>query len=193
MTTFDILTSSLFDIDLGDKESGLDCFEFLKAEENAMRAAVKLIYNPFGRMMFWSQEVRDGIAGERYMTEAGRRIVDGYRRKAAINPEFRASGEKTIMGHIMSHEYPSEEHRISDLVVFLIAGHETTAHTMSFFLYCLAKYPETQLKLQKELDEVHPTGPSFTTESRSQSRSLFCLSDVANLEYFSHCLKESQR
>lgn len=93
----------------------------------------------------------------------------------------------------MSHEYPCEEHSISDLVVFLIAGHETTAHTMSFFLYCLAKYPETQLKLQKELDEVHPTGPAFTTESRSQSRSLFCLSDVANLEYFSYCLKESQR
>ena len=90
-------------------------------------------------------------------------------------------------------QFPKKRHRISDLVVFLIAGHETTAHTMSFFLYCLAKYPETQLKLQKELDEVHPTGPSFTTESRSQSRSLFCLSDVANLEYFSHCLKESQR
>ncbi len=158
-----------------------------------MRAAVKLIYNPFGRMMFWSQEVRDGLAGERYMIETGRRIVEGYRRKAAADPAFRASGEKTIMGHIMSHEYPSEEHRISDLVVFLIAGHETTAHTMSFLLYCLAKYPETQLKLQKELDEVTPTGPALPDGIFSKSRALFCLSDVANLDYFNCCLKESQR
>lgn len=30
------------------------------------------------------------------------------------------------MSHLMRHDYPSEEHRISDILVFLIAGHETT-------------------------------------------------------------------
>ena len=90
------------------------------------------------------------------------------------------------MSHIISYDYPSEEHRISDVIVFMIAGHETTAHTLSFFLYCLAKNCEVQKKLQRELDVITPTGGADDEEFLN-------ISDIAGAEYFNNCLKESQR
>jgi cytochrome P450 len=61
------------------------------------------------------------------------------------------------------------------------AGHETSAHSLSFLLYCLAKNPLSLSRLQAELDTSLPpnTSPSLAT--------------VNSLEYFSCCLRESQR
>ena len=36
----------------------------------------------------------------------------------------------------------------------LMAGYDTTSSAMAFAVYCLAKYPETQARLQAELDTV---------------------------------------
>jgi len=43
---------------------------------------------------------------------------------------------------------------IADAWALIIAGHETTAHTLSFALCYLALHPEIQTKLQKQVDEV---------------------------------------
>lgn len=195
MTTFDIITSSLFDIDLESTRCCFNCQEFLDAEECAMRTSVKLIYNPFARWMIWNSDVRNGLKGEKKLQDIGRTIIDLYREKergsssdAAINQ----NKEKTIMSHIMSHDYPSEEHRISDLIVFLIAGHETTAHTISFFLFHLAQNPRVKRKLQHELDNVVPTGLNIE-DGGKVTRKLLSLNDISSLEYFSNCQKESQR
>jgi hypothetical protein len=54
------------------------------------------------------------------MQEFGRVILEAYR-----NKKFNFDSdthEKTIMSHIMKHDYPSEDHRISDILVFLVAG-----------------------------------------------------------------------
>lgn len=48
----------------------------------------------------------------------------------------------------------TDESIIDNLITFLVAGHETTAATLSFTLYNLAKYPEASRKAQKEVDEV---------------------------------------
>ena len=196
MTTFDILTSSLFDIDLESTQCGFNCQEFLDAEECAMRTSVKLIYNPFARWMLWNSDVRRGLAGEKKLQNIGKTIIDLYRAKETTNSAASASSklvrEKTIMSHIMSHDYPSEEHRISDLIIFLIAGHETTAHTMSFYLLDLAQNPAARKTLQHELDSVVPTGIDIV-DGKNFPRKLLSLSDISSLEYFSNCQKESQR
>ncbi len=44
--------------------------------------------------------------------------------------------------------------------VFLAAGYETTATTLSYISYYLALYPDVQSKLQEEIDEYFPTDVS---------------------------------
>lgn len=39
-------------------------------------------------------------------------------------------------------------------VTFLVAGHETTAGTLSFAFYHLLKHPEAYRKAQQEVDQV---------------------------------------
>lgn len=40
------------------------------------------------------------------------------------------------------------------LVTLFLAGHETTAHALSWTFYCLAQHPEVERELHRELDEV---------------------------------------
>jgi cytochrome P450 len=43
---------------------------------------------------------------------------------------------------------------IGNLMLFSVAGHDTTGHTMSFLVFELARHPEHQRKLQEEVDRV---------------------------------------
>lgn len=190
MTTFDVLTRSLFDISL-DENDVFNADDFLGAQDAAMREAVKLFLNPWHRYMTWLPGVVEGVAGEKRLREIGRLIVDRYRAEQGEGVSRSVSTDKTIMSHIMSHDYPSEEHRISDVIVFMVAGHETTAHTMSFFLYCLAKHPQVLKKLQSELDAIEPTGSSV--DSGHDDQKTLTMSDISGAGYFNKCLKESQR
>jgi cytochrome P450 / NADPH-cytochrome P450 reductase len=53
----------------------------------------------------------------------------------------------------------SDDNITSQLITFLIAGHETTSGTLSFAFYQLLKHPEEYKKVQQEVDEVIGTGP----------------------------------
>jgi hypothetical protein len=44
--------------------------------------------------------------------------------------------------------------RLSNTVVFLFAGHDTTGHTMTWLLYELARHPAMQRRVQQEADEM---------------------------------------
>ena len=42
----------------------------------------------------------------------------------------------------------------SEVDTFLFEGHDTTASGLTWMLYCLAKYPEHQKKVQQEIDDL---------------------------------------
>ncbi|XP_046640760.1 cytochrome P450 4c3-like [Daphnia pulicaria] len=67
-----------------------------------------------------------------------------------------------------------------DTVMF--AGHDTTASAMSFFLHCIAKYPEHQQLVLQEVDAV------FGDSDRDCS-----VQDAAELKYLECCIKETLR
>jgi cytochrome P450 len=48
----------------------------------------------------------------------------------------------------------TEDEAVAQAVLFLLAGYETTATTLSFVLYNLALYPECQEKLYNEVINV---------------------------------------
>ena len=45
-----------------------------------------------------------------------------------------------------------EEHVLSEINLAFIAGHETTAHSLSWVIYALCKFPNIQTRVQQEID-----------------------------------------
>ncbi len=50
------------------------------------------------------------------------------------------------------------EHVIANCYSFLLAGYETTSTALAFTAWLLAKHPDVQTKLQREIDENFPGG-----------------------------------
>eukprot|EP01034_Spumella_vulgaris_P025005 gene25005-31408_t len=46
----------------------------------------------------------------------------------------------------------TESDLVKEIYVTFFAGHDTTSHTMSWFIYALATHPEIQMKCQQEID-----------------------------------------
>ncbi|KDQ58514.1 hypothetical protein JAAARDRAFT_34328 [Jaapia argillacea MUCL 33604] len=52
----------------------------------------------------------------------------------------------------------TDDELLSNIFVFLLAGHETSAHALSFAIVLLALYPEAQQKIYEEAIQVWPEG-----------------------------------
>jgi cytochrome P450 len=183
---FEILTESLFDLRVDDVVDGFDCNAFIAAQNSFLKESVMRNLIPFRHVMFWSKEKQFAVQSESVLKNLGATVLRKYREEH----DGKKDDGSSIIGHLIANDYPSEEHRISDLIVFLIAGHETTAHSLSFFLYCMAKNEDARAKLQRELDAHLPMLSAHPTATELESISP---SAIAQLEYFSWCLKESQR
>ena len=60
-----------------------------------------------------------------------------------------------VIGNAFVQVHPfSQQSLANSLQIFVLAGHETTAHTIAHAIYFLAIYPEYQVKLQKEIDSI---------------------------------------
>lgn len=72
--------------------------------------------------------------------------------------------EEMILKDIIGSKYLSEEEIVAQCFVFFLAGYETTASTLTFCLYELAKYPEIQDKLYEEVRAVLDKGEKLDYE-----------------------------
>ncbi|XP_053086086.1 cytochrome P450 3A27 isoform X5 [Pangasianodon hypophthalmus] len=84
------------------------------------------------------------------------------------------NGEETNRG-LNDHEI------LSQSMVFIFAGYETSSRTLSFLFYNLASNPETLKKLQEEIDETFPNKAEVDYDT------------VMNMDYLDAALNESLR
>mgnify|MGYP001283484090 CR=1 FL=1 len=64
----------------------------------------------------------------------------------------------------------TEQDVISNLIVLLMVGYDTTGMTLAFILYALAENPEVQEKLQQEVDELRQTVATLAAEAGALRR-----------------------
>ncbi|KAI1265735.1 cytochrome P450 [Xylariaceae sp. FL1019] len=77
---------------------------------------------------------------------------------------------------------------ITHIKVFMFAGHDTTASTLAYILYCLEKHPEAMAKARAELDELLGPDPSQAGAFISQDPTV-----LNRMTYIIACIKESLR
>ncbi|XP_027026681.2 cytochrome P450 3A27-like isoform X2 [Tachysurus fulvidraco] len=70
---------------------------------------------------------------------------------------------------------------LSQSMIFVFGGYETSSSALSFLFYNLARYPETTKKLQKEIDEIFPNKAEVDYDA------------VMNMDYLDATLSESLR
>ncbi|XP_043115900.1 cytochrome P450 3A30-like [Puntigrus tetrazona] len=75
----------------------------------------------------------------------------------------------------------SDHEILSQSMIFIFAGYETSSSTLSFFFYNLATNPEAMKKLQEEIDEAFPNKAPVDYEG------------VMNMDYLDAALSESLR
>lgn len=113
-------------------------------------------------------------------------ILDSNREKKKQSAES-SNRMEFIIDRIISHDYPepADTHRLSDILTFVLAGHETSSNTLCFFLYEISRNKTQQKKLQDELDE------HITPENCPNGHPTY--SQISKLEYLNNCLRESMR
>ncbi len=75
----------------------------------------------------------------------------------------------------------SDEDIISEVLLFFVAGHETTSSTLAWAIWNISSRPNVVAHLRKEADEVIPRNKPVSFE------------DISNLKYAEACAKETLR
>jgi len=141
--TFEAICKTAFEYEISDSEKekfvenlNLVCKEFLaKSTINPLRKYMGRIIPGRRRAL---QAARDNHT-------FAKKIIAQY--KAKPNPV-----KGTIIYHIVNNPcYASIDEMAADLLIFLIAGHDTTAYTIAFTLLLLAKHPHEQKKIRDEI------------------------------------------
>jgi len=204
-TTFDLKTLSLklflssiatsglgvkISFDGQDDENTIDGLKYMEESDIAIQEKSNEIVLPFRRWHFWDPSVARGKQACLRMKKEMEKVAALHRRRKEGSIEATAP-PRSIIDHLMGHNYPSEEALLSDLWIVIFAGHETSAATLCFALMELAKNPSVKNKLRSELAAFMPDQPSLIDLSQQESSNL--LSTIANSPYLNNCIKESMR
>ncbi|MFK7787510.1 MAG: cytochrome P450 [Crocinitomicaceae bacterium] len=97
-------------------------------------------------------------------------ITDG-RKRLEEHPELKENPTNFLEAILLEAENEEDfgdEQVKGNLVTVLMAGEDTTAHTLAWIIYLLTKQPEYQTKLQTEIDSVLGDAPCITEYESTQ-------------------------
>src|SRR5690606_34922847 len=88
--------------------------------------------------------------------------VDGHHVHAGADELEREQNE---LKEIIGSKYLSEEEIMAQAMVFFLAGYETTASTLSYTLFELAKNPDIQERLYQEIQAAKKEDPELSNNT----------------------------
>ena len=175
--TFDVIGDLVLDHDFGAVRSGGSDVQVLIA--TLISETIARMYSPWRK---WTPAGAAGNEAQQALWEFGRRCVQDYV-AAGTTPAGAEStpaapscrGGRHLIGHMPWMQRcvhggvhggapltPEElDATVADLITFLVAGHETTGHTLAWTLWLTSTHPEIEQKL---LDELASTPPGCRAE-----------------------------
>ena len=146
--TLDIITRTLFSADVSSQAGQVGY-----AVDNAFHFAQKRIESPFEIPLEWPLPAHTRFLRSRKQLHA---IV------MHLIETRRSSEEKhdDLLDMLLEAQDETTGERMNDVqlrdevLTLFAAGHETTAHTLSFALYALARNPTVRMRLEQEVDAV---------------------------------------
>jgi cytochrome P450 len=84
-------------------------------------------------------------------------FIDEARQRIAARPELREAPENFLEGMVAAQEKDGtfdDEEILANVLTLLLAGEDTTSHTMAWTIWSLATMPEVQARWAEEAEEV---------------------------------------
>ncbi|EFQ31577.1 cytochrome P450 [Colletotrichum graminicola M1.001] len=110
--------------------------------------------------VFYKKQDKKMKANIKLLRSTAKEVLDARR----LDPNG-ATGRKDVLTAMLNTVDPVTGRKMTDdsivdnLITFLVAGHETTAATLTFTMYWLLKRPEVYRKVQEEVDNTVANGP----------------------------------
>jgi len=146
----------------------------------------KSINNPMRKYLgSWIPDRRKALEAARANMIFTKKIIAQYRSNP--NPL-----KGTIIDYLANNPCYSDEELAADVLLFLTAGHDTTAYTIAFTLLQLAKHPHEQKKVRDELLAMEAAA-KIKTDSRSSSYSPLPADQWRRSAALQMAIKESMR
>ena len=182
LLTVDFITTTMFDVEynaLSDKPES-EGLQLLNATNIVLKEyALKQMFNPIRFLFFWNKEILEAQKASKYMFAAQQKILDNYR---ATKSAEEIENDTSILGHLVLSPYPSDKERCADMVIFFIAGHDTTGYTLAWIIIEIAKHPEVLHRIKQEIDEKIPIDVTHLSPSH-----------LSSLTYLDWVIKEGMR
>ncbi|ORX92392.1 cytochrome P450 [Basidiobolus meristosporus CBS 931.73] len=161
-------------------------FEAIQNPETT-KAALDMMYISFpilDRFIFGKRK-RELDAVERFRDWLGNLAIE---KKAALSHEpgnHRFNDLLSVLVKAWSEKQLSFDEMLNEAVVLSIAGHDTTASSLSSVIYVLAKYPAIQEKVREEVNRV--------LKSHASTEDIPSTAEIKMLHYLEATIKESMR
>lgn len=147
----------------------------------------KRVFNPF-LMQEWIWKISGYYKRQQFLLD----YIHGYvidiiekRRDILLNSEFREESSNPterpvfldlLLKTEMDGKPLANEDIRSETMTFMFAGHETTASTLGFVLYCLAKHQDEQKKLFEEIQaNISDLGTELSLKNLNSYKYLDCV------------------
>ncbi|KAJ3121566.1 hypothetical protein HK098_003598 [Nowakowskiella sp. JEL0407] len=172
MLTADIIAHIAFQIDLGgvkslETKTALEFYRHTEKLAETIQRRIGFRFTPFlwGLLGISSEQVKPSTGFLRSMLQ---NIIDD--KKKAIKSRNKARKnhkmEYNFLDRLLSSGFSDEEMK-SEALGFFLAGHDTTATTLSWSLLALVQYHDIYSKLRSEIDNVlrgeKPTSANITS------------------------------
>ncbi len=155
--TVDITTNLAFGYDINLLEEEGD--DFQRHLEKLLPVFNRRANAPFPYWHFF--KLPSDRAMEKSLAEIKEKIqafVQQTRQRLEQQPEITVQPANFLEALLLAHDEAgasfSAEEIQGNIITILLAGEDTTAHTLTWLLYLLAEHPEVQHKMQQEADAV---------------------------------------
>lgn len=115
----------------------------------------KQALNPLRCLAIWNPEVREAKVASQRLVYFAQKILDAYRSSGKI-----ANDQDSLISYLCRNDmYKNDQERCADVVMYLIAGHDTTGYTLAWILCELARHPTIQDKLAADVAAMGTESP----------------------------------